>query len=120
MQWALPPLPESAWASESLLEQGVSAGATVVVGCGSVVGSGVAAGADTAVGVWGTVVATAGDVCSPPQAARAVRTVRHSSSIAEVIPVPAGMLQVNFHGAILRTRHGGVNDKAGSTAWRPV
>ena len=75
---------------------GVSAEATVAVGWGSVVGSGVAAGADTAVGVWGTVVATAGDVCSPPQAAKMIRTPRHSSSIAEAIPVPAGMLQVNF------------------------
>ena len=99
---------------------GVSAGATVAVGCGSVVGSGVAAGADTAVGVWGTAVATAGDVCSPPQAARAVRTVRHSSSTAAAFTVPVRYAPGQFHGAILRTREGGVNDPAGSTAWRPV
>ena len=75
---------------------GVSAGATVAVGCGSVVGSGVAAGADTAVGVWGTVVATAGAACSPPQAARAVRTPKHSSSTAAAFTVPVSLPLMNF------------------------
>ena len=47
-------------------------------------------------GVAGTAVATAGEVCSPPQAARAVRTARHSSSTAEAIPVPVSLPQINF------------------------
>ena len=75
---------------------GVSAGATVAVGCGSVVGSGVAAGAAAAVGVAGAAVATAGDVCSPPQAARAVRTVRHSSSGVAAFAVPVRLPLMNL------------------------
>ena len=76
---------------------GVSAGATVAVGCGSVVGSGVAAGAAAAVGVAGAVVATAGEVCSPPQAVRAMTADRHSSnSTAAAIPVPVILPLIDF------------------------
>ena len=55
---------------------GVSAGARVAPGCAIVVGSGVGAGTVVAVGPAGTLVAAAGDVCSPPQAPKAIRTVR--------------------------------------------
>ena len=78
---------------------GVSAGATVAVGCGSVVGSGVAAGAAAAaaVGVAGAVVATAGEVCSPPQAVRAMTADRHSSnSTAAAFTVPVILPLMNF------------------------
>ena len=76
---------------------GLSAGATVAVGCGSVAGSGVAAGAAAAVGVAGAVVATAGDVCSPPQAVRAMTADRHSSnSTAAAFTVPVILPLMNF------------------------
>ena len=76
---------------------GVSAGATVAVGCGSVAGSGVAAGAAAAVGVAGAGVATAGEVCSPPQAVRAMTADRHSSnSTAAAFTVPVILPLLNF------------------------
>ena len=74
----------------------MSEGPWVAVGCALVVGSSVAAGAAVAVGVAATVVATAGAACSPPQAARAVRTARHSSSTVEAIPVPVGLPHNDF------------------------
>ena len=55
---------------------GVSAGAWVASDCAMVVGSGVGEGTVVAVGPAGTLVAADVDVCSPPQAPRAIRTVR--------------------------------------------
>ena len=55
---------------------GVSAGAWVASDCATVVGSGVGEGTVVAVGPAGTLVAADVDVCSPPQAPRAIRTVR--------------------------------------------
>ena len=76
---------------------GVSAGAWVAAGCAPVVGSGVAAGAAAAVGVAGAVVATAGEVCSPPQAVRAMTADRHSSnSTAAAFTVPVILPLMNF------------------------
>ena len=75
---------------------GVSPGAWVAAGGDPAVGSGVAAGAAVAVGVAATVVATAGEVCSPPQAARAITADRHSSSTAEALPSPVSLPQINF------------------------
>ena len=75
---------------------GVSAGATVAVGCGSAAVLTVAAGVAAAVGVAGPVVATAGAACSPPQAARAVRTPKHSSSTAAAFTVPVSLPLMNF------------------------
>ena len=92
---------------------GVSAGAWVAAGGAPVAGSGVADGEAGAVGVLGTVVPTAGATCSPPQAARAITADRQSSKTVEASPVPVSLPGVDpkrFHGAILRTRHGGVND----------
>ena len=67
---------------------GVSATAWVAADCAPVVGSGVAARAPVSVGVAGTTVATTGDVCSPPQAARAVTADRNNSSTGAAIPAP--------------------------------
>ena len=75
---------------------GVSPGAWVAAGGDPAVGSGVAAGAAVAVGVAATVAATAGEVCSPPQAARAITDDRHSSSNAEALPSPVSLPQINF------------------------
>ena len=44
----------------------------------------------------GKAVATAGEVCSPPQAARTLRSDRHSSITVEVIPVLVGLSQIDF------------------------
>ena len=55
---------------------GVSAGAWVASDCATVVGSGVGEGTVVAVGPAGTLVAADVGVCSPPQAPRAIRTVR--------------------------------------------
>ena len=55
---------------------GVSAGAWVAPDCATVVGSGVGEGTVVAVGPAGTVVAADVGVCYPPQAPRAIRTVR--------------------------------------------
>ena len=55
---------------------GVSVGAGGASDCATVVGSGVGEGTVVAVGPAGTVVAAAVGVCSPPQAPRAIRTVR--------------------------------------------
>ena len=75
---------------------GVSAGVWIAAACTPVAGSGVAAGAAVAVGVTATAVATAGEICSPPHAARAVRTARHSSKTVEASPVPVGLTQNVF------------------------
>ena len=55
---------------------GVSVGAWVARGGTKVVGSGVGEGPVVAVGPAGTLVAVDVGVCSPPQAPRAIRTVR--------------------------------------------
>ena len=75
---------------------GVSAGAWVAAGGAPVAGSGVAAGVAAAVGVAGTLVAAAGEVCSPPQAARAITADRQSSKTVEASPVPVGLTQNVF------------------------
>ena len=75
---------------------GVSAGAMVAVGCGSAATLTVAAGVAAAVGVAGVVVATAGAACSPPQAARAMTTVRQSIKTVETSPFPVGLTQNAF------------------------
>ena len=66
---------------------GVSAGTGAAVGVGD--------GRGVAVTAAGTGVSAAGEVCSPPQAARAPKTARNSRSI-EAIPVPVCMPQNDF------------------------
>ena len=70
----------------------MSAGATVAVGSGSSAAAlTVADGADTAVGPTGGRVSDAGEVCSPPQAARAVRTARHMRTSVGTRMVPGNL-----------------------------
>ena len=88
---AWPSAPEPLWAPAVASVWECQQGAWIATGCAPVVGSGVAAGAAVAVGVAATVVATAGDVCSPPQPAKAITVDRHSSSTVEAIPVPVGL-----------------------------
>ena len=70
---------------------GVSVGAWVTPGCATVVGSDVGAGTVVAVGPAGTVVADAGEVCSPPQAARTIRAVSQMRTSVGTVPVPGNL-----------------------------
>ena len=94
---AWPSAPEPLWAPAVASVWECQQGAWIATGCAPVVGSGVAAGAAAAVGVAGAVVATAGEVCSPPQAVRAMTADRHSSnSTAAAFTVPVILPLMNF------------------------
>ena len=95
---------------------GVSARAWVAGGCAPVSGSGVGVGCTVAVGVTGILVIDAGAPCSPPQAARAVRTARHMRTSVGAGMVPGNLRCLRAMVAIVRLALRGVNEAPAACA----